>query len=247
MSFIVNVSGFKPIMGELERLQLYRWPHDLERVENTENKIYLGNGNWTGKPREVVIQMGEPLPEVFRLGPDHQTPLSDGYIRLWRAMNPMLSDDKFATLLGNTLWLTNNTGWPGRRNIIQGEDLDEPLPAFHAPVVTGGALFAGIERDGHLEIENLRSTAPAPGVEYVLARSWLWFWGTSVLPDGRVNTIKRLGTDGNMHPVKVPFISRYPLVIPLGWLQKLRPGYVPNSLENVISFATKTGDVTGRL
>lgn len=250
------------------QVQYYRVPHDIERYNvNLNDKatgmLYIG---WrTGPVRSVVIQNNVPLPEVFRLLPDHQTPLYDRWIRLWRAINDELDDDHFCRILDNALFLTNKTGWPGRRNIILGRDLDNGFPAFHAPIVTGGAIFAGTEtrslaqgiRDtfaglrmaaetgvvqglhGYiiasltetnvLKIDNLRVSDPAPTKEQLLAQRHLWFEGTAVTPSGRVNNMVKKGIDGQMKKIRVPFITKEPVYVPLGWVHKLDPGFIPPS------------------
>lgn len=261
MNYILTVEGYKPILGILEAepsLQLYRWPHDVERINfNLNDEMlgmrYRGNGIWTGPVRDAVLADDDenptraPMPEVNRVLPDQTTPLHDWAIRLYRAMNDELSDEKFCTLFGNKLFLTNGTGWPGRRNIILGQDLNAGFPNFHAPLVTGGALFKGREVNGWLEIENIRYNQPVT-LEYVLERPWLWFWGTSVTSTGRVNMIVRKNRQGIYVPVRIPFITKYPVRVPLNWLHKLKPGYVPNVPHTSVNkFATLSGEVTGQL
>lgn len=252
-TYILDIDGYKPIMGMLdvepviEPLQLYRRPHDVEIVNydlsnKFQGRVYRGDGHWDGPVRGVVRDSGKALPEVYRILPDQVTPLYDRWIHLWRDLNPDLDDNHFCTLLGNNLWLTNGTGWPGRRNVILGQDLDAAFPAFHAPITTGGSVHKGIEKDGNLQIESLLVDQPTPTVEYVLARPWLWFWGTAVTTSGRVNMITRKNRSGVYIPVRVPFITSQPVYLPLNQLDKLEPGYVPPYANKL---AMADGSVTG--
>lgn len=220
-------------------LQLYRQPHDLEINRatssadlSTTDRVYRGDGNATGVVRDTVINSPrnpnqEPMPEVYRVLPDHQTALECRWIRLWKDLNPMLSTSKFSTLLGNGLAWTNNTGWPGRYNCLTGEGDPTKMPAFHAPIINGGAILKGEEYGGKLYIETLISSNPTPTAQEVLSKPWLWFWGTSIWKTGENKYITRLGIDGRYYPVRVPLITRLPVYLPLSWLDKLPAGFIP--------------------
>jgi hypothetical protein len=228
-------------------LQLYRQPHDIELYDNVDDRRFIGPGIWRDSNNRDNAETA-PIPEVYRVLPDQTTPLYDWAIHLWRDMNPDLNDGAFASLLDNRLWLTNSTGWPGRRNIIQRRDLDKGFPTFHAPLVTGGILFKGKEVAETLYIENIRHDQPV-SLEFVLERPWLWFYGTSVTSTGRVNMMTRNHRiTKEPIPVRVPFITRLPARVPLTWLHKLAPGYVPNKPhKNVNKFALSSGLVEGSL
>ena len=255
---VFRADGTSVILQEREELlQLYRWPHDKERInfnlDSHIGMIFRGPGQWDGPVRAAVMSdtnenpTQAPMPEVYRVLPDQTTPLYDWAIQLWRDMNNELDNIRFASLLDNKLWLTNGTGWPGRRNVIEQKDMHRGYPNFHAPIVTGGALFKGREVNGWLEIENIRYNQPVT-LKHVLERPWLWFYGTTVTKSGRVNMMVRKNRNGVYVPVKVPFITRYPVRVPLTWLHKLAPGYIPNIPHlNVNKFALVNGEVTGEL
>lgn len=217
-------------------LQLFRQPHDVEMRRGTSaaslDRVYMGDGARSGPVRESVAESGKTLPEVYRLTPDHQTALPPSWIRLWRDLNPMYSTETFITVLGNTYAWTNNTGWPGRKNCLTGELMDDPLakdPAFHAPLINGGALLKGQEVDGYLLIDSMSTGwAQVPTAEWVLERPWYWFYGTQVNPDGVVTFMTRTGTDGQRHPIRVPFVTRLPVSLPLAWLDRLPVGFIPS-------------------
>jgi hypothetical protein len=215
----------EPVVVEPAPVQLYRKPHDVEVISyDDKNWAYGGDGYRAGRVRGAVLSSGKPMPEVYRVQPDHQTPINCAWQKLWRGINPELSDEKWGTLLSNNLAWTNNTGFPGRYNCLTGSDFDQELPRFHAPIINGGAVLKGKEVNGWLEIESLLIGNPVPKAEEVLSKPWLWFWGTSVTKDGSINLITRLGTDGRFHPVRVPILTREPVRFPLTWLHKLPLG-----------------------
>ena len=209
-------------------VQYYRQPHDIEiQNYNAGYRTYLGDGVRTGPVRDSVVNTGKGMPEVYRLLPDHQVPLECRWIKLWRNLNPMLSDERFGTLLGNGLAWTNRTGWPGRYNCLTGADAGAQDPAFDAARICGGAIFKGKEQDGYLYIESLLTSQATPTAADILEKPWLWYWGTTVLPTGQVNYITRLGTDGKHHPVRVPLLTRLPVRLSLSWLDRLPMGFIP--------------------
>jgi hypothetical protein len=215
-------------------MQFYRHPHDLEikdyNLPNDSGRMYMGDGYRKGKVRNNAVDSGKTLPEVYRLDPDQVTPLPNDFIHLWKDINPDLSVEVFGTLLDPHYAWTNNTGWPGHYNHLTGElatDGDNPYepPAFHAPLVCGGALFKGTEQGGYLYIDNILTSDPAPSAPEVLSKPWLYFYGTQVNPKGQVTFINRRGMDGSLHPVRVPFVTRWPVYVPLSWLDRLPAGY----------------------
>lgn len=214
-------------------LQLYRKPHDIEirdyDMEETKGWVYMGDGYRNGPVRDTVLHnpsnpQKRGMPEVYRIYPDHQTPINCDWLWLWRNLNPKLSDKTFCTLLGNGLAWTNNTGFPGRRNCILQEDMSEKDPAFHTPIINGGATLKGIERNGYFFLDSMLISDKVPTAEEVLNKPWLWYYGTTVLANGQVNYITRQGMDGNYYPVRVPILSTRQLYMQLNWLDKLPIG-----------------------
>lgn len=221
--------------GELFRqdIQFYRKPHDIEirdyDLEETKGWVYMGDGYRNGPVRGTVLHNPDNpqkrgMPEVYRVYPDHQTPINCDWLWLWRELNPMLSDERFCVLLGNGLAWTNNTGFPGRKNCILQKNMDAKDPAFHAPIINGGATLKGVERNGYLLIDGMLISDKVPDAQWVLERKWLWYYGTTVLATGQVNYITLKGIDGNYYPVRIPILSRYQLYVPINWLDKLPPG-----------------------
>jgi hypothetical protein len=229
--------SFTLAIGEpLDDFQFWRHPHDVEikdyNAPNDSGRMYMGDGYRLGKVRQRAVDSGKSLPEVYRLDPDQVTPLQNDFIHLWKDINPELSIEVFSTLLDPNYAWTNNTGWPGHYNHLTGELATgekgpyEP-PAFHAPLINGGALLKGAEQGGYLFIENINTSEPAPSAPYVLERPWLYFYGTQVNPSGVVTYINRRGMDGNLYPVRVPFITRFPVYAPLSWLDRLPADFNP--------------------
>lgn len=142
---------------------LWRVRHDVETVA----------GNWRAG-----------LPEIFRLYPLHDVPLSESAQRLWRNMNPLMTDKKWSAVLGNGIAFTNRSGFPGHHNYILNEDITKPDPYFDQARICGGATVIEKYRDGdRIYIESIDVRKPLPTVEQVfekhlffdatLAGSWI--------------------------------------------------------------------------
>lgn len=210
-------------------IQYYRKPHDLE-IYNYDNEqgggwVYGGNGYRGGKVRQTVLDENKGMPEVYRVKtPDHTTPLACKWIRLWKDINPMLTVNSFSSLLlDNAAW-TNNTGFGKRYNCLTGSNAGEKDPAFHAVIICGGAILKGKEEDGWLNIETLTIDQPVPTAEWLLERPWLWYYGTTITPQKKVNNFMKMGIDGKMHPARIPLLTRLPIKWPVNYLHKLPLG-----------------------
>lgn len=166
--------------------QYFRQPHDIEMILGTPSadvtkpdRVYRGDGIHNGTARDRGVSA---IPEVYRLLPDHQTPLECRWVNLWRNLNPELSLEVFCTLLDeNFAWMNHGCGWPDRYNCLTGKkgtDPDNPFkpPAFDAPRICGGALLKGAEQNGRLYIQSMLSSDPTPPVHEVLSKPWLWYW-----------------------------------------------------------------------
>lgn len=222
----------KPIPNTSLPQQYYRKPHDTEiRNYDSVDKLwgwtYRGDGVGGGPVRKTVIDNNQPLPEVYRAMPSHETTINCDWLWLWRKLNPELSDEKFCTLLGNTYAFTNRTGFPGRKNCILRIDMSANDPAFHAPLICGGALLKGREESGYLLIEGMLTRNPVPTAEWVLERPWLWFYGVSINTNGVNRYMNKLGVDGQPHPIRIPILTEYPIKMPLAWLDRLPLGFIP--------------------
>ena len=210
-----------------ELVQYYRVPHDIERVNvNADNFKYAGNRS--GRVRQAVLDKGEALPEVYRLNPNHHTVLSCPYQWMWKNINPNLSPQKWATLMGNQLMLMNHPADEQFYNCVTGEGAGEPFPRFDQPRVCGGAILAGIEELGKLWIDSMVITQPVKPWGNVLDNPAWWYWATSINPRGEINLITREGMDGNRYPVRIPVLTHYSVWLPLDELHKLPLGFVPH-------------------
>lgn len=209
------------IISSNNTTQFYRKPHDVEIADyDSGNWNYKGDGYRLGKVRGSVLNSKTGLPEVYAVNRE-LTILNCSWQRFWRNLNPQLSDGKWSSLLGNAVAWTNRTGFPGRHNCITGEDSTQNLPALNSAIINGGAILKGTVQGSYLLLDNLLSSMTPPPIDDALQNFWWWYWGTGVLPSGKVTYITRLGTDGNYHPVRVPFITDEPIKIPLDWLHKL--------------------------
>ena len=228
---------------EIPSVQLYRKPHDKEIRNYDQNQCeYLGDGYRNGPVRSAVIDSPEnphkrPMPEVYKVWPEHQTLINCDWLHFWWRLNPMLSKEKFSTLLDNKLAWTNGTGFPERRNCITGARMDDPDakdPAFHAPIINGGAILKrreGAIEAGWFEIDGFLTSDPIPDPATVIRDyPWKWFYGTAVTESGKVNYIVREGLDGLLYPVRVPILTRLPIKIREEYLHKLpRETGIPDS------------------
>lgn len=208
-------------------IQLYRQPHDVEiyHYDEPEDWRYGGDGYRDGSVRKGKAFNTIPLPEVYRCkDSDHATQLSCAWLHLWKNINPELTRNSWGTLLDSGLAWMNDTGSPPHSNCVTKYIGDGKSPSFHTPIRNGGAILKGVEQDGFLLVENLHTSNPVPTSDYVLERPWLWYWGTSVRKDGGINYIVRKGLDGTMKHVRIPFITRLPVKIPLEQLHKLPLG-----------------------
>lgn len=121
------------------------------------------------------------LPEVYRVYPYQEILLIPERIMLWRHLNPKMSDDKFCALLGNHVAFTNRTGFPGRRNVIKGEDMDQKDPALNPALFCGGACFYGDSDNINLILRNVIDVRkPLPTVQEVLEKH-LYFVALNVV------------------------------------------------------------------
>jgi hypothetical protein len=232
MTLHIQIANGRPLE------QLWRVPHDCERMNvNKDDYRYRADGS-RGEARVVLDENAEPIkkpfPEVYRCAPQHHIILDCAWQKLWRQLNPKLSVDRWQTLLGNKLAWCNGTGFPGHHSCLTGADSDKSFPRFDQPRVCGGAILKGKEIDGRLKIEAMSITQRVPSVDDVLSSNHLCYYGTSVNPDGSVGLIKRMGMDGNYQPVIIPIIMNWQIYLPLDELHKLDMGKpIPGPTEIV--------------
>lgn len=216
--------SLKPV---IEGRQFYRVPHDIERMNvDGDDLRYRADGS-RGTPRTVRNELGEPIlkafPEVYRMFPGGPVVLDCTCQRLWKDLNPKLSNKKWATLLGNKLAWTNRTGFPGHYDCINNLETDATFPRYDEPRVCGGAIVTGTVVGDKLWIDSIRNNN-IPSLQVVQASPWLWYWGVSVSPDGSVQIITRDGIDGVNYGVIIPQFTDEPVYIPLNELHKLAIG-----------------------
>ncbi len=175
-------------------------------------------------PGQMFPRLWRPnLPEVFRLDPDAHVVLTEPMQRLWRAMNPQLTNDQWRRCLGNDLAFTNNgTGFPGHADYINGVELDKSDPRFDQMRVCGGAFLAGSPFGRALLIDAIDVRKPLPTAHYVMARPWLYFEAVnadwSVEKQGIV--IRRFKGEWNQ-PVYVPVLISVDATFPLELLTEV--------------------------
>ena len=198
--------------------KIFRVPRDIERMNYNTGDWRVRTDGTRGPVRTTVIEKGKAQPEVYRVYPLHHVILDFSFQKLWRELNPMLSDDKWSTLLGNELFLTNNTGFPGHYNCITGEYKGSPFPRFDQPRLCSNAIVTGIESDGELWLDTMLTANPGKKAFEVMKIKHYWFYGTSVNTRGETNYITRLGVDGQRHKVIIPVVTSQRVHIPLNEL-----------------------------
>lgn len=221
---------------------LARAPHDTEMVNfDDEDFDYIPNTNnisRVGVIREVVRRVNNARPEVYRLLPLHHVLLTEPLQKLWKDLNPDLSGEKWATLLGDDLAWTNGTGFGGdepKIDYVNKRNLDaEKPPAFDQARFCGGHTFHVDRVEGNRAyLRTLRVDRPLPKASELLANPnyhHLWYWGTSISPTGRIQKIPRLGLDGTLKFVRVPLYTNrevYVMKSELHWLpEPLSPTFI---------------------
>jgi len=200
-TFTLTVEGQKPVSGALE-------------LPSASPRIWRVNHDKTSWRAN--------LPEVFRLDPDLHVILTEPLQRLWRGMNPQLTDDQWRRCLGNTLAFTNGTGFPGRHDYINNMDVNEKDPAFDQMRVCGGAFLTGTPSGSRLLIDAIDTRKPIPSVEYVMARRFLWFEAVNVDWSVELRSIViRPFKGGWGKPVYVPVLTSTDASYPLELLTEM--------------------------
>lgn len=198
-------------------VQWYRVPHDIERMDWKEGDLRYRTDGSRGKARSI----GKiPYPEVYRLYPDQRTELNCYWQQIWKDINPLLSANRWSSLLGSQRAWNNNTGFPERFNCITGYGQTDEYPEFDAPRVCGGAMLIGKEVGDRLYIETMSVEDQSYTALEVMRNRHLWYWGTSTTSDGKIGIIERMGNDGEYHAVLIPLITEKPVWLPLNELHK---------------------------
>lgn len=200
-SFTLSIQGQTPITGELQLetslppRPLWYVPHDLMRRDVTVDDFRYVAG-LIGRVRQNVIEEKKPLPEVYRMDPEHSIALNEDFRDLLCAINPDISREKALGLLAMGL------AWCNANEYV-----------FDQPRVCGGATLEESYRDGNkVYIKSILTSQPVPTAEQVMA-SHCWYWATSVKPDGSINVITRLGPDGYYHWVRMFIVTDEPVYI----------------------------------
>ena len=222
-NLVIHIKSSQP------NILLARVPHDIERVDmdagDDGDRRYRPNVGMSGKGvvRRTIRESGKSRPEIYRVSPDHTTPLAEKHQRLWKNINPELSGIKWRTLLGNTLAWTNQSGFPGRRDYINNMDMDKSLPNFDAARVNGG-MIVQITLDGATAWVDSLLTGNTVQTPEEFLNTRRWSWGTGVTPTGNINYIQRLGIDGTYKRVRITLITVRKVWLPVDELHILKQG-----------------------
>jgi hypothetical protein len=161
------------------------------------------------------------MPEVQPLAPADLTPFTESWQQLSFALNPGMTGDKWRSLYQWNRAFCNGQGFNNEadphRDYVNGRDLSAPMPAFDKVRVCGGAVVTGEVVGTSLVVEAMDGTQPAPALEWIKARPWLYFEAVNVAD--LKGTITRFPQGGGA-PVLVPLFANMPQTIQLHHLQK---------------------------
>jgi hypothetical protein len=200
-------------------VKYWRVPRDVERRNYDEKDWRVRTDGSRGPVRKVVRESGDPMPEVYRVLPLHHVIFTCEFQRLWRELNPELSDKKWSTLMGSGLAWMNDTGSPPHFNCITKEPVGvKTMPRFDQFRLNSLAKVTGTVTSDMLWLDTMLTSKPAMRAEDVLKIEHYWFYGTSVNVRGETNYIMRPGVDGAFHRVRIPVLASVPVFIPLNEL-----------------------------
>lgn len=130
------------------------------------------------------------LPEVFPFLPNHYSFFGRRWQLLEKQLNPVMTNSKWHNLhLGgndgdDATAFNNRQGFEMRGDprvdFVNGKDLGAPLPKQEALVCGGAILAQKYIQDNYLYCEYIDANAPAPTLQYVLDRPWLYFDAVTV-------------------------------------------------------------------
>ena len=169
------------------------------------------------------------LPEVFPFFPNHHTPFTRGYQLLEYALNVALDNvmegSEWRSLHDATTAFNNDQGFgmtgDPRVDWLNGKNIGAPEPKQEA-LVCGGAILKRKSVDSqYLYPAYIDGLRPAPTLEWVLARPYLFFDALSI--DGSANgLVLRRFPQGDGQRVRILLIASKPMKIPLSQVTKLK-------------------------
>jgi len=165
------------------------------------------------------------LPEVFPFEPNSFAFLTRGYQFLSKEINPTMTNQKWRSLYANDTAFTNGQGFnkfgDPRADFVNGLNLTSPLPKQEALVCGGAILLEKKVENGYLYPYYIDATKPVPSKEYVLANPHLYFDAVTVDGGAGGSIIIRRFPQGDGERVKVLFLAKEEIRIPLNKLTKL--------------------------
>jgi hypothetical protein len=209
-----SISAFgKTYIPRSERPPLYRVCHWVEQTGNTR-------------------PYGRP--EVEPLFPNQHVPFGESWQRLSKAMNPLISAQKWTSVYTGDTWMTNEQGFgmagDPRANYILGTNLTSELPRVEL-LTGGGSLLTGREEGTNLVVDVLEWRYPPPSLEWMLAHPWFYVVATIAHEIPR-RFQQGAQPDGTVVPVLHPLLGdpqRFPrITIPLAKVQRWTAAELPN-------------------
>ncbi len=124
-------------------------------------------------------------PGMQPLFPNHYVKFGEGWQKLSKAMNPLLTPRQWTVIYGGGLWIANGQGFDmdddPRNNYVTGKMGNED-PKVEC-LATTGSLLAGEPRAGllHVDVLDYRNV---PTLEWIMARPWYWTYAVNVDANG---------------------------------------------------------------
>jgi hypothetical protein len=179
------------------------------------------------------------LPNVQPFEPNHYTDFGRSFQLLEKSLNPTMIDTRWHNLhlggnQGNDATAFNNRqgfemdGDP-RVDFVNGKYLGAPLPKQEA-LCCGGTILAQRSIDNqYLYPEYVDGLLPAPSLEYIKARPWLYFDAVTVDRDVNGNVVIRRfpqgkQSDGTVDRVYILLLASKPIRILLTKVTKIPKG-----------------------
>lgn len=175
------------------------------------------------------------LPEVFPFFPNHFTDFGAGYQLLEKALNARLTKDKWRAVHTYRRAFNNQQGFemPGdpRVDWVNMKDIGSENPRQEALVCGGAILKRRFVDQEYLYPEYIDGNRPAPSLDWLLKRPYLYFDAVAVDGSAEGIAIRRF-VQGEGERVFILLLASKPIKIPLSKVTRLKRGQpIPSPYE----------------
>lgn len=164
------------------------------------------------------------LPEVFPFYPNHFTEFSKDWQILSRQLNPQLTNEQWRAVYTYQRAFTNQQGFgmtPPRADWVNMRNLDAENPRQEALVCGGAILKRRFLDDEYLYPVYLDGNRPAPPLDWLLKRPYLFFDAVTVVKTINGIVIRRF-PQGEGDRVFILLLASRPIKIHLSKVTRLR-------------------------